>query len=61
MQRFLHVLERPFRDCENIQTTSENDNTINIIFSGLEDSEEIGFNTPARFLELEKDLKTETL
>lgn len=59
--QFLKVLERPFRECENIQTKSETDNTINIIFLGLGENEERGFNTPERFLEPALQPETETL
>lgn len=51
MQKLLHILERPYRECEEITTTSENDNTLNIIFTGLGDNEESDFKTPDRFLE----------
>ena len=57
----LLVLERPFRECENIQTKSETDNTLNIIFTGLGENEESGFNTPERFLEPALQPETEML
>ena len=57
----LLVLEKPFRECENIQTKSETDNTLNIIFTGLGENEESGFNTPERFLEPALQPETEML
>ena len=57
----LLVLEKPFRECENIQTKSETDNTLTIIFTGLGENEESGFNTPERFLEPALQPETETL
>lgn len=57
MPKLLLVLERRFRECENIKSNSDNDNTINIIFTESGKNEESGFNTPERFLEPELQLE----
>ena len=57
MPKLLLVLERRFRECENIKRNSDNDNTINIIFTESGKNEESGFNTPERFLEPELQLE----